>query len=164
MTRTNKIASAGETTGRGLLRIGEVSKMSGVGIEALRFYEKMGLLGAPVRSMSGYRHYSPDVLERLEFIRRAQMLGFSLAEIGTLIAEKESGQHPCAEVRQIVRRRLEELDEQMKEMRRYRNELATALKEWEEAGDKPGHVCGLIESTTLKHKMPQQKGIERKKR
>lgn len=164
MTRTNKVLSTREKAERRTLKIGEVSKMSGVGIEALRFYEKMGLLGAPARSMSGYRHYSPDVIERLEFIHRAQVLGFSLAEIATLIAEKDSGQHPCSEVRAIVRRRLEELDEQMKEMRRYRKELATALKEWEEAGDKPGHVCGLIEGTTLKHRMPQSKGIERKKR
>ena len=132
------------------LRIGEVSKQTGVGIEALRFYEKRGLLGNPSRTSSGYRLYSPAVLERLDFIKRAQVLGFSLSEIARIIADKQAGQSPCAEVRAIVRRRLKELDERMKEMRRFRSELSHALDEWEKIGDSPGHVCGLIEGTRLK--------------
>ena len=132
------------------LRIGEVSKQTGVGIEALRFYEKRGLLGNPSRTSSGYRLYSPAVLERLDFIKRAQVLGFTLSEIARIIADREAGQSPCAEVRAIVRRRLQELDERMKEMRRYRSELSEALAEWEKIGDAPGHVCGLIEGTRLK--------------
>src|SRR5690242_3057381 len=58
------------------LRIGDVSKHSGVGIEALRFYEKQGLLNHAGRTQSGYRLYNAEVLERLEFIKRAQLLGF----------------------------------------------------------------------------------------
>jgi DNA-binding transcriptional MerR regulator len=88
-------------------------------------------------------------LERLAFIRRAQVLGFSLEEIGRVIAERRAGQSPCAEVREVVRRRLAELDERMAEMRRYRKELTAALAEWDEAGDVAGHVCGLIEGTTV---------------
>ncbi len=110
------------------LKIGEVSKQSGIGIEALRFYEKSGLLDRPSRTESGYRLYDAKVLERLEFIKRAQVLGFSLEEIKRIISEKRAGQNPCAEVRAIVRRRLHELDERMKEMRRYRNDLAKALR------------------------------------
>src|SRR5213592_3822523 len=77
------------------LRIGEVSKQTGVGIEALRFYEKRGLLGNPSRTSSGYRLYSPAVLERLDFIKRAQVLGFTLSEIARIIADKQAGQSPC---------------------------------------------------------------------
>ncbi len=55
---------------RASLKIGEVSKLSGVGIEALRFYERSNLLGRPARTMSGYRLYDAEVLERLDFIRR----------------------------------------------------------------------------------------------
>lgn len=131
------------------LKIGEVAKQSGVGVEALRFYEKSGLLDRPSRTESGYRVYGAEVLERLAFIRRAQVLGFSLEEIRRVIAERRAGQSPCAEVREVVRRRLAELDERMAEMRRYRKELAAALAGWDEAGDVAGHVCGLIEGTTI---------------
>jgi MerR family transcriptional regulator, copper efflux regulator len=137
------------------LRIGEVSKQSGVGIEALRFYEKQGLLNHATRTRSGYRLYSEEVLERLEFIKRAQVLGFSLAEIAHIIKEKESGNSPCAEVREIVRSRLEVLDERMKEMRRYRKELAEALESWDAAQEIEGGVCGLIESTAISHSLPK---------
>lgn len=136
---------------RAALKIGEVSKLSGVGIEALRFYERSGLLGRPRRTESGYRLYDREVLERLDFIKRAQMLGFSLDEIKQVINEKRAGQSPCAEVREIVRHRLRELDERMLEMKRYRKELAAALAEWDESGDVEGHVCGLIEGTDIGH-------------
>jgi len=149
---------------RKLLKIGEVSRRSGVGIEALRFYERQGLLGNPPRTESGYRLYDEEALERLEFIKRAQVLGFSLAEIARVIAEKRAGQSPCAEVREIVRRRLKELDERLKEMQRYRKELAAALSEWDEAGDKDGHICGLIEGTKLEHSMPAGKSLKRGRR
>jgi DNA-binding transcriptional MerR regulator len=151
-----------EETGR--LRIGEVSKRSGVGVEALRFYERLGLLGKPVRAASGYRLYDADALDRLEFIRRAQMLGFTLSEIAQIIAEKQSGQSPCRNVREIVRRRLVELDRRMKEMRRHRNALAQALSEWDEIGDRKGHVCGLIESAAIKDARPATQKLKRKKK
>ena len=79
------------------------------------------------------------------------MLGFSIDEIKRVIADKRAGQSPCAEVREIVRRRLTELDARMREMKRYRNELASALAEWDDAGDVPGHVCGLIEGSHIDH-------------
>jgi MerR family transcriptional regulator, copper efflux regulator len=145
------------------LKIGEVSKLSGIGIEALRFYEKSGLLDRPVRTGSGgYRAYDPEVLDRLAFIKQAQVLGFSLDEIKRIIAEKRAGQSPCAEVREIVRRRLSELDERMAQMRRYRRELAEALREWEKAGDTEGHICGLIEGTSIEHPVTPSRGIKRK--
>ena len=146
------------------LRIGEVSKLSGVGVEALRFYERTGLLGRPRRSAAGYRLYGPEVVERLDFIRRAQTLGFTLEEIRRVIAEREAGQSPCAEVREIVRRRLGELDERMREMRRYRAELAAALAEWDEAGDTEGHVCGLIESSHVGPAPAREKAPARKRK
>ncbi len=133
------------------LKIGEVSKRSGVGIETLRFYERSGVLDKPARTYSGYRVYRPEVLERLDFIKRAQVLGFTLDEIKQLIAHKRSGKSPCAEVREIVSHRLKELDERMREMRRYRQELAEAVEEWEEQGEVEGHVCGLIENTSIEN-------------
>jgi DNA-binding transcriptional MerR regulator len=134
--------------GRGL-RIGEVSKRSGIGIEALRFYERSGLLERPHRTESGYRVYDEAVLERLAFIKQAQALGFSLDEVKRIIDDARAGKSPCDEVREIVRRRLDELDARMREMRRYRAELAKTLEEWDRVGRAPGHICGLIEGTQV---------------
>ena len=134
---------------RSTLKIGEVSQASGIGIEALRFYERSGLLGKPARSMSGYRLYDDGILERLSFIKKAQTLGFSLDEIKQIIHNAQRGTSPCDEVREIVRSRLAELDERMREMRRYRDELAKTLGEWDKLGQAPGNICGLIETAEL---------------
>ena len=139
---------------RSSLKIGEVSQLSGIGIEALRFYERSGLLGKPLRSPVGYRLYDEGVLERLAFIKKAQTLGFSLDEIGRIIKDARNGESPCDDVREIVRRRLAELDERMREMRRYLTELAQTLEEWDKVGRAPGHICGLIESTEIENSPP----------
>jgi DNA-binding transcriptional MerR regulator len=143
------------------MKIGEVAKASGLGIETLRFYERSGLLGRPGRTESGYRVYHPDVLTRLDFIKRAQVLGFSLHEIKKIIADKQAGRSPCREVREIVRHRLDELDEKLKEIRRYRKELGAALARWEETGELDGHVCGLIETTAVEYTNPMQRELRR---
>jgi MerR family transcriptional regulator, copper efflux regulator len=132
------------------LKIGDVSKTSGVGIETLRFYEKIGLLERPQRTGSGYRIYDGEILERLSFIRKSQALGFSLDEIRELIEHKRGGENPCKHVRSKVKTRLEEIDERLKQLTRYRNELRKALAEWEKVGESKGHVCGLIESADIK--------------
>ena len=134
---------------RSSLKIGEVSQASGIGIEALRFYERSEILGKPARTASGYRVYDRSVLERLAFIKKAQTLGFSLDEIRRIIAESKAGGCPCAEVREIVRRRLSELDRDLRDLRRYRKELAATLVEWDEKGAVDGAICGLIEGTKM---------------
>jgi DNA-binding transcriptional MerR regulator len=140
-----------EEAGRRMLKIGEVSKRSGVGVEALRFYEKSGLLDRPSRTFSGYRVYGEEVLERLAFIKQAQALGFSLDEIRRIVDDARGGESPCDEVREIVRRRMEELDERLRELHRYRRELKQTLAEWDEVGRAPGHICGLIEASHVEH-------------
>ena len=150
---------------RSALKIGEVAKRSGIGIEALRFYERSGVLEKPSRTESGYRVYDEAVLERLAFIKQAQALGFSLDEVKRIIDDARAGTSPCDEVREIVQRRLHELDERLREMRRYRRELAKTLAEWDRLGQAPGHICGFIESvkisrghteTTRKKRGPQR--------
>jgi len=146
------------------IKIGEVARVSGVGIEALRFYERSGLLGRPARTESGYRVYAPTVIQRLDFIKRAQLIGFSLEEIKRIIGDKDAGQSPCLEVREIVRQRLQELDERLKEMRRYRRELGDALADWEITGELDGHVCGLIEATNIAHSDPSTHRLVKKEK
>ena len=135
-----------------------------VGIETLRFYEKARILDPPRRTESGYRLYDAGVLERIAFIKQAQLLGFTLEEIRQLIEHKKAGENPCSRVRQVVRRRLEELDEKLKQMRRYRNELAKNLEEWERIGEKKGHVCGLIESSKIEQGRENKRKLNLTKR
>ncbi len=71
------------------------------------------------------------------------------------------GQSPCAEVRGIVRHRLKELDERMREMKRYRKELAATLAEWDEQGERPGHICGLIEASDIKSVMSKPQRVKK---
>ena len=157
MNRAFNFANGNENAGGRQLKIGEVSRLSGIGIEALRFYEKSGLLDRPGRTYSGYRLYDESVLERLSFVKKAQVLGFSLDEIKQLIMHKRAGENPCEEVRGIVKLRLAELNEKIAQMIQYRDELSAALADWEETGEADGHVCGLIEGTEIEH------GINHKK-
>ena len=151
--RTSEFRRAGSPAAleAGSLKIGEVSRLSGIGIEALRFYEKNGLIDRPGRTYSGYRMYDEGVLERLSFIKKAQVLGFTLDEIRELIDHKRAGENPCGQVRAKVKGRLAELSSRIEQMIQYRDELAAALEEWEKEGESPGHVCGLIERSHIEH-------------
>jgi DNA-binding transcriptional MerR regulator len=145
-----------------LLKIGEVARLAGIGIEALRFYERQGLLTPSSRTASGYRLYGVEALEQLDFVRRSQALGFSLSEIAAIVEESRSGRKPCSTVRDLVRQRIRELDERLAELKRYRRELAKTLEGWETLGDVKGHVCGLIESTDAHSPRPQSRKFGRK--
>lgn len=128
------------------IRIGEVARRSGIGVETLRFYEKSGLLTPAGRTASGYRLFEPGVFDRLDFIRKAQATGFTLDEIASLIRESEAGGRPCEEVRRLAAGKLAALDKRIAELTRYRAELAETLEAWDREGAADGHVCGLIEN------------------
>jgi DNA-binding transcriptional MerR regulator len=146
------------------LKIGELAKRVGVGVETLRFYERSGLLDQPARTRAGYRLYDDEALKALEFIRRAQTLGFTLEEIRRIMDESRAGQSPCAEVREIVRRRLADLDQRMRQMRLYRKALAGALRQWDESGASEGDFCGLIEHAKIDVDTPEPEGLRRRKK
>jgi DNA-binding transcriptional MerR regulator len=82
------------------LSIGQVARRAGVGVETIRFYERVGLLEEPPRRASGYRVYSEQVIKCIRFIKRAQQLGFSLKEITELLLLRVDGQTSCEEVKQ----------------------------------------------------------------
>jgi DNA-binding transcriptional MerR regulator len=159
MRRIRRQVATNETIAS--LKIGEVARRYGVGIETLRFYERSGLLAPPARTEGGYRLYDARALKTLEFIKRAQSLGFTLEEIKRIIAESRAGQRPCAEVRETVRRRLAELDGQMAQIRRYRNALAATLKQWDAQGFADGDFCGLIESAEIGAARPERSNLKR---
>ena len=162
MTRAFSYIDTLEIGGSKQMKIGEVSKRSGVGIETLRFYEKSGLLSRPGRTYSGYRIYNEDVLERIAFIKQAQVLGFTLDEIKQIIDDKQKGLSPCLEVREMVRHRLEDLNERIAQMIRYRDELTEALAEWDKKGESEGTVCGLIEGSQIDHPINGKKSVAKR--
>ena len=83
----------------GQFTTGEVAKQAHVRIETLRYYERMGLVAPPPRSGSNYRLYPPDTVRRVQFIKLAQQLGFSLKEISELLALRATPETPCADIR-----------------------------------------------------------------
>src|SRR5438105_2930375 len=82
------------------MKIGEIATRSGVGIETIRYYERERLLLEPERRPSGYRQYDESSLERLEYIRRAKELGFTLAEIRELLDLSFAAHAGCDHIRQ----------------------------------------------------------------
>ncbi|HEV2765418.1 MAG TPA: MerR family DNA-binding protein, partial [Pyrinomonadaceae bacterium] len=91
-------------------------------------------------------------------------LGFSLEEVRRIIDDARRGESPCEEVREIVRRRMAELDERLRELHRYRKELKHTLEEWDEVGRAPGHICGLIEGSEVAHAPHKTETLKRKRR
>jgi DNA-binding transcriptional MerR regulator len=108
------------------MTIGKLAAAQGVGVETVRFYQRRGLLAEPRRRGSGYREYSPEDQERLVFIRRARSLGFSLAEIASLLgpADAPSGRaRSTAEIARAAQAKLAAIDEQILELSRQRCRL-----------------------------------------
>ena len=134
--------SQAKTNSQRLLKIGGVAARSGLGVEALRFYESRGLLQPATRTESGYRLYDDSVFERLDFIRKAQTVGFNLDEIARIISDTRDGSLPCAEVRRLASQKLVEVDLRLAELKRCRRELKATVDAWEQAGEKKGVICG----------------------
>src|SRR6267142_4750879 len=111
------------------LRIGEVARRSGVRIDTLRYYERLRLLPRTRRSSGGFRIFTPEHVGRVQFIKQAQDLGFSLEEIKGLLAT--GGADACRKVRDLLQRKLIELDDRLKAMKGFRRVLARYLSECE---------------------------------
>jgi len=106
------------------MRIGEVGEATGVTTKTLRFYESIGLLPAPERTPSGYRDYSPEVTERVQFIRDAQSAGLTLAEVTSVLELKDAGNRSCEHTLALVARRLAEIDDKIAALEETRRRLA----------------------------------------
>jgi len=107
------------------LQIGEVAKRAGVSIDTLRYYEKVKLLPRASRSTGGFRLFGAEHVDRVRFIKQAQELGFSLDEIRDLLAT--GGTAECQKVRDLLKRKLAEMDELLKSMKDFRKVLARHL-------------------------------------
>ena len=107
--------------------IGEVARQLTLSVDTLRYYEKIGLLSKVNRADSGIRQYSDKDISRLKFIKRAQQMNFTLAEIRDLLQMREEPQHARDEVRQLTAKKLKEVEARLNELDTLRKELTMLI-------------------------------------
>jgi DNA-binding transcriptional MerR regulator len=111
------------------MKIGEVARLSGTGIETIRYYEREGLLAEPVRRPSGYRQYDGSVVARLQFIRRAKELGFTLAEIRDLLALRFDAHTRCEHVRQRAEQKILDIEDKIRSLQSMKRSLKQVVSD-----------------------------------
>jgi len=109
------------------IAIGELSRLSRVNIETIRYYERIKMLPAPQRTASGRRVYGPQDVRVFAFIRRSRELGFSLGEIRALLRLGGPGNASCREVREIAARHLEEIRAKLGDLKKLERLLAKTV-------------------------------------
>jgi len=103
--------------------IGQLSRLSGVGLETIRYYEREGLLSEPPRRASGYRQYPGDALARLRFIRNAKALGFTLKDIKELFDLRVAPGTTCADIRERADAKIADVRAKLKMLRQMEQAL-----------------------------------------
>lgn len=124
------------------LRIGALAKQAGVGIDTVRYYERRRLIASPPRQPSGYRVYPADTAQRLRFIQRAKALGFTLNEIGELLALSRQQERGVKGVKAAASAKLARVEAALRDLARVR----TGLKELIAGcpGHGPLHRCPIL--------------------
>jgi len=112
-------------------QIGVVAKESGVTIKTIRYYEELGLLKSSGRTEGGFRLFNTNVLARLHFIKRAQSLGLTLAEIKEFLNVHDEGELPCEHIKTKLEDKVQAIDEQIQQLLILRQDLEGMLSGWE---------------------------------
>ena len=126
------------------LRTGDLAKLAQVNTQTLRYYERRRLLPEPKRTESGYRLYEEDSVRRIRFIKKAQDLGFTLAEIAELLSLKVEEQTACDGVQEKAEAKLAEIDEKIRDLRRIRRTLKVLVDAC--ASREPTAACPILSS------------------
>ncbi|WP_397471579.1 Cu(I)-responsive transcriptional regulator [Rheinheimera sp.] len=125
-----------------LLTIGEAARHSGLSAKMIRHYEQSGLLGKAPRTDAGYRLYNSQQLQQLGFIARARKLGFSLAEIQSLLQLWQDPTRESRSVKQLAEQHLADIDAKISELQQMRETLAALADSC--AGDSKPH-CNILQ-------------------
>ncbi|MGR8980210.1 MAG: MerR family DNA-binding protein [Gammaproteobacteria bacterium] len=124
-----------------LLTISLAAKKAGIGVETVRYYQRIGLIERPPKPLSGYRIYSEDTVARLRFIQRAKELGFSLLEISSLLS---LGSGHCRETKELAASKLNVVKRKIDDLQALAGTLETLIQSCE---DNPSEQqCPLIEA------------------
>src|SRR5690349_4031880 len=130
------------------MRIGQLAAQAGYSVRTIRFYEQSGLLPTPDRTSGGYRDYDVDAVTRLRFVRSAQALGLSLAEIAEVLRIRDYQGPPCTYVAELLETHISALDDRIEELTAMRDELRArraCSAEPDPSRCLPDQVCYLIE-------------------
>lgn len=122
---------------------------AGVTPHVVRYYARIGLLKPGRDPANNYKRFTEQHLRRVLFIRQAKALGFTLGDIKRIVDHANDGHSPCPEVRDIIRRRIEENRARLQELQRLQQRMEEAVRRWEMMPNRApdGHgVCHLIES------------------
>lgn len=137
------------------MKIGELAKAAGLNLQSLRYYEGLGLLDEPERTETGFRMYTEDYLEQLQFIKNTREMGLSLQEIKLLVQLKKDPKAKGKEIKDIVLKHVEEIDEKIKSMKRLKKELFSLTDAC--SGEMPARECPILKGL-------QQKNLKQKRR
>ena len=129
------------------LTIGELAARAGLTPDALRYYERLGVLPRPGRTAGGFRVYSAEVIERLRFIKQAQLHGLTLAEIRELLSLNDRrGVGQCRQVQRLLTRKLAELEERVTQLQEFRRTLRGYLAQCDRTlSEEPDATCPVVE-------------------
>lgn len=134
------------------MTVRRLAQLGGVTVHVVRNYLRRGLLRAASHTEAGYQLFSAAELHRLHFIRTAQRLGFTLAEIEEILRRSRQRKSPCPLVRDIVSRRLNETREQLEHLLALQRRMAKAVAHWTQLPDAVptgNDVCALIDATVI---------------
>lgn len=127
----------------------ELAKLVGVTPDVIRYYARIGLLKPKRNPANNYKQFSPADVKHVQFIRRAQRLGFALVEIAEIVKKSRQGNTPCPMVRETIQRRIEEKSRDLKDLIALQSRMKSALAQWKNLPDgiPDGHaICQLIEA------------------
>ena len=125
------------------LKIGEVAKRGGVNLQTIRYYERETLLPKPPRLASGYRMFPEQTVHRVRFIKRAQELGFSLAEIRELLSIRVDPKKDCSDVQGLAEAKVADIEAKIRTLRSMKRVLTGLSKLCRGCG--PTNECPILE-------------------
>jgi MerR family transcriptional regulator, copper efflux regulator len=126
------------------LKIGEVAERGGVNLQTIRYYEREGLLPEPPRLASGYRMFPTETVRRVRFIKRAQDLGFTLAEIKELLSLRIDSKRNRADVRALAEAKMSDIEEKIRTLKKMKRVLGELTERCSGCG--PSSECPILES------------------
>ena len=130
---------------------GQLARLTQLSTDTLRHYERVGLLPPPHRTRSNYRDYPSSSPQRVRLIQRALDLGFSLAELKTILAVRDQGGAPCRRVRRMMNAKIDDLRQQQKHVTFLLYQLTRIAKVWDRRLklSKQGQPAFLLENVPL---------------
>lgn len=128
------------------MKIGELAKLTDCSIQAIRHYEKEGLIASGVRSEGNFRLYNRTAVERLLFIKRCRRLDLSLSDIRQLLRRRDSPSAQCDDINQMIARHLQEVESRMADLESLRHQLRELQRTC--STGRAVEQCGILHSLT----------------